>query len=52
MNNHDYLTEDDLRSITPEVLDQWFPAWRQVASDLLRGAVAETPQSKPLPDAT
>lgn len=49
---NDYLTEDDLRSITPELLDKWFPAWRQVASDLLRGAYAETPQPEPLPDAS
>jgi hypothetical protein len=30
------LTEDDLRNLTPELLDKWFPAWRAVASDILQ----------------
>lgn len=29
------LSEADLANLTPELLDEWFPAWRQVAAEIL-----------------
>jgi hypothetical protein len=48
----DYLTEDDLRNITPELLDEWFPAWRGVATDILRLGVEALAEQQTQPTGT
>lgn len=40
-DTREYLTLDDIRAATPELLDEWFPAWRAVAADILRLAVEQ-----------
>lgn len=44
-----YLTEEDLRNVTPALLDEWFPAWRGVATDILRLGVESLAEQQAQP---
>jgi hypothetical protein len=48
----DYITPAHIRAATPEQIDAWFPAWRQVAGDILRLGAAKLAEQQALPEGT